>query len=445
MADLQARLDLPPDEAVQFFARKGEAIAWDYTEVWRDANVQGFTVAKATTLDVLRTFRGEVAKAVGEGQTFADFKRTLQPRLQDLGWWGRQEVLDGDTGEVSTVQLGSVRRLRTIFQTNVQTAYMAGRFKRYLADVQDRPYWRYVAVMDGRTRPLHAALNGKVWRWDDPIWQVIWPPNGWGCRCRVVAMTAAEFEASGLPLENGADAVVQLQVPIGRDGETVAVQGVRYRDVDGKERIFRPDPGWDYNPGAEWARFDRAGPQPDAAPGAGGARSATITSTPAGNTWREAGRPDLAASAVPRLPDAGLLPAPVDQAQARRMVRDVLLTDGTGMREVQTPVGDVVLRREWLDPVADHAGGKLARLANLVVPTLEQPFEVWLTPYADGAYRRRWLALFNGAQPMLMLVRENADGSLAWDAYERSEWWWLNNLRRGTLLFGRDADGGGGG
>lgn len=443
MADLQARLDLPPEEAVQFFTQKGEAIAWDHTDVWREANVHAFTVARATTLDVLRTIRGEVAKAVGEGQTFADFKRTLQPRLQDLGWWGRQEVLDGDTGEVSTVQLGSVRRLRTIFQTNVQTSYMAGRFKRYLANVQDRPYWRYVAVMDGRTRPLHAALNGKVWRWDDPIWQVIWPPNGWGCRCRVVAMTAAEFEASGLPLENGADAVVQLQLPIGRDGETVAVQGVRYRDVDGKERIFRPDPGWDYNPGAEWATFDRAGPQPDAAPGAGAPRAATIASTPAGTTWREAGRPDLAAPSVPRLPDAGVLPAPVDQAQARRMVRDALLTDGAGMREVETPVGKVVLRREWLDSVADHAGGAAARLANLVVPTLEQPFEAWLTPYADGGYRRRWLAVFDGVRPMLMLVRENADGSLAWDAYESSEWWWLNNLRRGTLLFGRDVQGNG--
>lgn len=443
MAELQARLDLPPEEAVRYFAAKGEVIAWNHTDVWREANVHGWTVAKATTHEVLRTIRTEVGKAVGGGMTFAEFKRTLQPRLQDLGWWGRQEVLDGDTGEVTQVQLGSVRRLRTIYQTNVQTAYMAGRFKRYLANVSDRPYWRYVAVMDGRTRPLHVALNGKVWRWDDPIWQVIWPPNGWGCRCRVVAMTAAEFEASGLPLENGADAVVQLQVPIGRDGETVAVQGVRYRDVDGKERIFRPDPGWDYNPGAEWPTFDRAGPQPDAAPGAGAPRAATIASASDVATWRSAGRPDLQAPNMPRLPDAGLLPAAGDQVQARRMVRDALLTGGVDMRTVDTPVGQVVLRRELLDPVADHAGGALARLANLVVPTLESPAEVWLTRFADGAYRRRWLALFDGVEPMLMLVRENADGSLAWDGYGSSEWWWLNNLRRGTLLYGRDVEGGG--
>jgi SPP1 gp7 family putative phage head morphogenesis protein len=156
-----------------------------------------FTVAKATSLDVLRAIRDQVSKAVGDGQTFESFKRNLKPQLQALGWWGKQEVLDADTGELTAVQLGSDRRLRTIFQTNVQTAYMAGRFQRLVGNAGDRPFWMYVAVMDGRTRPAHAALNGKVFRWDDPIWKVIFPPNGWGCRCRVRALTAAEVEQMG--------------------------------------------------------------------------------------------------------------------------------------------------------------------------------------------------------------------------------------------------------
>lgn len=454
MADLQARLDLPPEDAVRFFAAKGDAIAWDYTDVWRETNVHAFTVAKATNIEVLRTIRAEVAKAIGDGQTFQDFKRTLQPRLQDLGWWGKKEVLDGDTGEVTKAQLGSVRRLRTIYQTNVQTAYMAGRYKRYLDNVDNRPYWRYVAIMDGRTRPAHAALHGKVWRWDDPIWAVIWPPNGWGCRCRIVALTEAEFQTLGQPLEIGKDAIVQLQVPIGNSGQTVAVQGVRYTDETGRQKIFRPDPGWDYNPGAAWSRFDPggfAGEHGQAAPALPAAPApkpgaAAVPPPPALRTWQDTGRPDLRAPGVPVLPNPGLLPAAPDLDTGRRIVQEALLPAGQPLRTVATPVEDVVIRPEWLLPMSEPpkgpAGRSFGQFAPLVVPTLEQPFEVWLTPYADGSYRKRYLALFKGAADLLvMLVRENRDGSLAWEAYGAAEFGWINSLRRGTLLYGQDIGG----
>lgn len=243
-----ARLDLSPADAVAFFKAKGEAISWDWHEVLGQQNSEVFTVAKATSLDVLRAIREQVDLAVGPGQTFEEFKKALRPKLQDLGWWGRQEVLDAETGEVKSVQLGSDRRLRTIFQTNVQTSYMAGRFTRLVGNTDDRPYWQYVAIMDGRTRPAHAALHGRVFRWDDPIWKVIFPPNGWGCRCRARALTADEVKAKGLTVENGADRIVTKEVQLGKDGPTVTVQGLKGAGLNGKD-VFWPDPGWDYNPG----------------------------------------------------------------------------------------------------------------------------------------------------------------------------------------------------
>lgn len=60
------------------------------------------------------------------------------------------------------------------------------------------PYLMYVAVMDGRTRPSHAALNGKIWRKDDPVWSVIFPPNGFNSRCRTRALTAGQIQREGL-------------------------------------------------------------------------------------------------------------------------------------------------------------------------------------------------------------------------------------------------------
>lgn len=291
MATIAANLKLQPAEATEYFRGKGLQVTWSWTDMTREAHAAAFTVAKATTLDVLSAIRTEVDKAIGEGQTFEAFKKALRPKLQDLGWWGRQEVLDGETGELTTAQLGSNRRLRTIFQTNVQTAYMAGRYKRYLADVENRPYWRYVAILDGRTRPAHRALHGKVWRWDDPIWQVIWPPNGWGCRCRVQALTEAEFRALGVALEDGSQAISTIRVPVNKDGDTVDVQVVRYMDERGQPRTFRPDPGWDYNPGvASQANLDRVmtGKLEQAAPAISQATVRDMAGQPQFGQWLQA-------------------------------------------------------------------------------------------------------------------------------------------------------------
>lgn len=457
MAAVRANLTLQPKDAIAFFAAKGDQPSFDYTEVWREANVHAFTVAKATTAEVLRTIRAEVEKAVGPGQTFEEFKRTLRPRLQEMGWWGQAEVLEGDTGEIRKVQLGSERRLRTIYQTNVQTAYMAGRYKRLVANAAARPYWRYVAIMDGRTRPEHAALNGRVWRWDDPIWSVIFPPNGWGCRCRVTALTEAEFRALKIPLESGAGAIVTSQVAIGREGRTVDVKGVRYKDALGRERVFRPDPGWDYNPGEAWSRFDPAGfagegiaaPPPviEAAalptPGASSTPAVPVvdnrmTAVGATKTWADFGRPQLLDAAVERLPQPVVLPAAGSPEEAATQLSRAILGFRQQERLVQTPVGEIPLRTELLPASVAAATGR-ERFANFVIPALENPFEVWLVPYADGVYRRRFLAVFDGQVPSMMVVRENRDGSLAWSVYELSERTVddLNEARKGSLLFGR--------
>lgn len=438
MAVIGARLDLEPADAVRYFESKGELLAWDYTEVWREADVHAFTVAKATTTDVLRTIRAEVAKAIGKGQTFEAFKRTLRPRLQELGWWGTQEVLDGDSGELTRVQLGSNRRLRTIYQTNVQTAYMAGRYKRYLANVADRPYWRYVAIMDSRTRPEHAALNGRVFRWDDPIWEVIWPPNGWGCRCRVVALTETEFRALGVPLESGRDSIVERTVVLNKAGDTATVQGFRYKDAVGKDAVFLPDPGWDYNPGAEWSRFDPAGFKGDAVD------VEPITPKPAGvvkaadgqPTWKDLGRPDLRAPDVPRLPDPGVLPTMEGAEAAIDQMNRVLVPDGV-VNIVQTPIEEVAIRPELLPHTVEKRSDARERYANYALATLRSPFEVWLTAYDDGSYRKRYIGVFKGEKDLLVVLRENRDGSLVWDLYNliQRDSKGLNKLREGQLLY----------
>jgi len=130
-----------------------------------------------------------------------------------------------------------------IYQTNMSTSYWAGRRKQMLEPgyLRLRPYWRYLhshAVT--HPRPLHLEWHGLTLPHDHPFWDTHFAPNGYGCQCRVVAVSKREGEASaraglGEPPE-GWDAI---------DPKTGAQVGI--------------DKGFDHAPGAatdwSWQRF----------------------------------------------------------------------------------------------------------------------------------------------------------------------------------------------
>lgn len=89
-------------------------------------------------------------------------------------------------------------------QTNIDTAITgsvnAARWVRLTdpAITKVYPALMYRTQRDGRVRPEHAALDGKVFRKDDAIWRTIYPPNGWRCRCYVEPLTADDAEIKDL-------------------------------------------------------------------------------------------------------------------------------------------------------------------------------------------------------------------------------------------------------
>jgi SPP1 gp7 family putative phage head morphogenesis protein len=106
-------------------------------------------------------------------------------------------------------------RLETIFRTQTQMAYGAGRWNSQQDEAIQEILWgfEYVTVGDDRVRPAHAAMDGVKRPKDDPIWQAWTPPCGWNCRCSVIEIWQDESpEATNVP------------------------------DV-------QPDPGWSFNPG----------------------------------------------------------------------------------------------------------------------------------------------------------------------------------------------------
>lgn len=252
-ADLKAIFGMEPKNAVAYLKAKGYAITWNWQDMLDQAHDQSFTVAKAMRLDLLSDIRGALETALQEGQTLKQFIADIQPVLESQGWWGQQVIVDSE-GVGELVQLGSPRRLKTIYQTNLQSAYMAGRKAEMEQTTETHPYWMYVAILDGKTRPSHRALHGQVFRHDDPIWSAIFPPNGFNCRCRVVALSEAAVKRRGLKVVSSEGRMFTETVETGidkRTGEirTAPITGIRTTDTAGKAITFRTDPGFNHAPG----------------------------------------------------------------------------------------------------------------------------------------------------------------------------------------------------
>ena len=456
--DLAHAARLPPRDAVEYFRRKGHALSWNWWEVWETAHARAFTVAKAARLDVLSALRGSLDRALAEGHTYRTFARGIEPELRRLGWWGRQMVAGPEGVEIA--RLGSPRRLRTIFHVNMRAAHAAARRQAQDANAGSRPFWMYSARLDSRTRPDHAALDGAVFRADDPIWNTHYPPNGWNCRCRVRALTEAQVRARGLRVRDSRrdGELRRVMQEVGtnkRTGEVVERPGTAWAWTDalGGKHVLLPDPGWSHNPGA--SPFGGLVP---------GGRDAVRPLDPAageGRTWRALG---LAARLAPRPdpPRRERRPEPAERAgqvygALPPEVKPVAVVRPDGrpnvvFATVKTPEGldDVVLTHEFVGHVAGKRDGR-EQFAGRILPALTDPAEVWVQLRRAGGkgftYRRVFLAAFDGPEPAAAAVaveEHPKEGLLSVTFYPKGveserpgREGGVNGLRRGYLLYRR--------
>ncbi len=245
MVELKGLFKLAPAAAIKYFRRKGQTFTWDWYELWEEAHQKTFTVAKVMREDILNDIRTSVDKAIAEGKTFNNFKKELKPILQKKGWWGEQIIVDTQ-GNTEKVRLGSMHRLKTIYAVNMQTSYMTGRYKTQMDNVDNRPYWEYVAVLDNRTRPEHAQLNGMIFRYDDPFWASFYPPNGWRCRCRVNALSPKNLKSKGYEASSSNGLLsTEMRLVSKKTGELKPVT-VYTDSLTGKK--IAPDVGWSHPP-----------------------------------------------------------------------------------------------------------------------------------------------------------------------------------------------------
>ena len=190
-----------PTAVYEYLKSKKPEAHFDYDEIVHDAHKKAFTVAKMMNLDLLKDMQASLAKAFKEGVGFDEWKKNVKPMLAKKGWLGNIKVKDPKTGEEKEIYVGN-RRLRTIFNTNMRTAYAKARYESQMQSLGE--YFRYTAVLDSRTREAHRKLHGKTLPKTDKFWDTNYPPNGWGCRCKVQVLTEAECIAKGIvPLADG--------------------------------------------------------------------------------------------------------------------------------------------------------------------------------------------------------------------------------------------------
>ncbi len=243
---------LQPKDALAYFRQKGLRKGFDYRDVWQAEHAKAFTVAKMMSRELLETTRAAVDKAITDGQTFEQFKKGLKPILQAAGWWGKQEMRDPLTGETKLVQLGSDRRLRTIFSTNARVAYQVGNWQRAWAVRDLMPFLIY-RHSDGERfpRPIHVAWNFVCRPIDDPWWDKHYPPCEWGCKCYTESASERMLADRGLTVTQKPPNFGKAEWVNPRTGEVEEVEkGI--------------SPAWNYNVGK--APLNGLSPKPAPAP-----------------------------------------------------------------------------------------------------------------------------------------------------------------------------------
>ncbi len=228
----------PPPEVMRYLKGKSLRPSFSFRDVEPEEHAVGFAVAKAMQIDVLTAIREELEKAAAEGLTYETFKKGLAPRLQSLGWWGVKDQIDPVTGKRVKARLGSPKRLRTIWRSNMRAARAAGQWERIERTKRALPFLVYLLGPSRQHRIEHRAKEGLVYPVDHPFWDEWFPPNGWGCKCHVRQITRREAEERGLSEEPTIERRT-FQNP--RTGEVRTVpRGV--------------DPAWSGNPGKTRAR-----------------------------------------------------------------------------------------------------------------------------------------------------------------------------------------------
>jgi len=175
--------DLPMQEAVDWFKRKGVIDADLWQQIEPDLRKRSFYAAKLGTVNQMQTAHSAILRGLETGASRESVVKEM------AGQFGKQ-----------------VNRayLRFLFDQNVATAQSHARWMRQKETIFDRPFGRYLTMGDADVRDAHRELHGTVLPLADGWWASNYPPNGYGCRCYVDTYDQATLDRRGFTVADSA-------------------------------------------------------------------------------------------------------------------------------------------------------------------------------------------------------------------------------------------------
>lgn len=170
--DLQASLELSLFSGIIAYFRGRKDV--NIKELQKTYNTVALEVVSRASEKIRTELSRTVQKLIEGGAHVREAKQVLGQKFEEYG-----------------MKPASKSQLETIFRTQTQIAYAAGKYnaERHDQHIYDAIWgYKYVTAGDDRVRPSHAILDGVTLPKGDKFWQTFYPPNGWNCRCQVIPL-----------------------------------------------------------------------------------------------------------------------------------------------------------------------------------------------------------------------------------------------------------------
>jgi SPP1 gp7 family putative phage head morphogenesis protein len=195
LKELLLSLEKEPEEIVKYFESKGVAVSSNWKETLDIIRNHAFTVSGVVKMDILMDFKEMITKAISEGLSQSEFNKQLRENFETKGWLGKK---------TENNKLVESWRLGVIYRTNLQSAFMDGRWNNHTLNINLRPYVQCSSIIDPSTTKECKALNNKVFRVDDKYFaQHLRPPGHYQCRRETVSLSEKLLKKRGLSVTKG--------------------------------------------------------------------------------------------------------------------------------------------------------------------------------------------------------------------------------------------------
>jgi len=178
---------LPFEEAIDFFKGKVSLTKEEWEELEPKLRFRAFTAARLAEADHIEMLRGRLLHAIEKGEHFTETWKDVRAFTEEAD------------------QPFSARYFETVYRTNIQSAYNAGRLMQYQNN--EPPAWELLFIEDSRTSDICKGLasiagNGKALAASHSFWSTYgFPPYHFNCRTTFRAVYDYEI-GRGMEIEN---------------------------------------------------------------------------------------------------------------------------------------------------------------------------------------------------------------------------------------------------